>query len=201
MASRKPAAAPAQPRAVAPRGEPLRGRIPALRATQAEAVRALCALQRCWPLQGERMLALAPLRKPGGAAGTFELDADGTRVAVRLDRNDAAGSSPQWSDYTGRSRLLAWSLAHEQTLMQLSEALGAPLLPLGELDDAAAGAQADDMLWLSFSIEDMYEPEGEAPGLYRSGDVRLPAAWLVRMLARAEPVDPEHPLQQLPPNT
>lgn len=193
MASRKP---PAAAPAASPRGDALRGRIPALRATQAEAVRALCSGQRCWPLQGERMLALAPLRKPGGAPGTFELDADGTRVAVRLDRNDEAATSPQWSDYAGRSRLLAWSLAHEQTLVQLSEALGAPLLPLSEFD---AAANDDDAVWLSFSIEDMYEPVGDAPGHYRSGDLRLPAAWLSRMLGRAEPLDPEHPLPDLAP--
>lgn len=185
-------------RAASARGETLRGRIPTLRAASAEALRALCASQRCWPLQNERMLAMAPLRKAGGAAGTFELDADGTRVAVRLDRNDEAGTSPQWSDYTGRSRLLAWSLTHEQTLVQLSEALGAPLLPVSEFDPAANDGSADSV-WLSFSIEDLYETEGDVPALYRSGDLRLPAAWLQRMLGRAEPLDPEQPLPDLAP--
>lgn len=179
-------------------GAPLRARIPSLRAPQAEALRALCAAQRCWPLQNDRMLALAPLRRQAGAPGTFELDGDGTRMAVRFDRNDEAGTSPQWSDYAGRSRLLAWSLTHEQTLVQLSEALGAPLLPVSELP-SDIDANDGDAVWLSFSIEDLYEPEGDAPGHYRSGDLRLPAAWLSRMLGRAEPLDPEHPLPDLAP--
>lgn len=199
MASRKSASAtavPAAPVAHVHAGASLRGRIPTLRAAQAESMRALCNMQRCWPLANDRMLAVAPLRRHAGGAGTFELDADGTRVALRLDRNDEAGTSPQWSDYSGRSRLLAWSLTHEHTLMQLSEALGAPLLPV---DESQAGDEKpeDDQVWLSFSIEDLYEPEGGAPVHYRSGDLRLPAAWLSRMLGRAEPLDPDNPLPDL----
>ena len=124
------------------------------------------------------MLALAPLRRPGGLGGTFELDGDGTRLAARFDRNGAVGASPEWSDYTGRSRLLAWSLAHEQTLVQLSDALGMPLLPVAELEPADAGSAADDALWVSFSIEDMYEPEGGGTAYYQSGELQLPAPWL-----------------------
>src|SRR5688500_9643023 len=118
----------------APAGASLRGRIPSMRAAQVEALRQRFTSQACWRMQHERMLALAPLRGPGGAGGACELDGDGTRLAVRLDRSQSTtGTSPQWSDYIGRARLLAWSLAHEQTLVQLSEALGAPLLPVAEL--------------------------------------------------------------------
>lgn len=178
-------------------GASLRGRIPELAAAQAEAARELFASQVCWPLQNERMLALAPLRRPGGLGGTFELDGDGTRLAARLDRNGAVSASPEWSDYTGRSRLLAWSLAHEQTLVQLSDALGVPLLPVAELEPAEAGAADGDALWLSFSIEDMYEPEGGGAAHYETGELRLPVALLRRMLARAEPLDPDNPLPGL----
>lgn len=175
-------------------GTSLRGRLPALRAAQAEALRQLFSGQVCWPLQNERMLAFAPLRRPGGVGGVFELDGDGTRLAVRLDRADATTTAPEWSDYTGRSRLLAWSLAHEQALVQLSEALGVPLLPVAELDaDAAAAAGNGDALWLSFGIEDMYEPEGGGSAYYQAGELLLPAAWLGRLLGRAEPLDPDNP--------
>ena len=175
-------------------GEPLRARIPALQAMQAETLRQLCASQRCWPLQNERMLAMAPLRKPGGLGGIFELDGDGSRLALRLDRGDDATTAPQWSDHSGRSRLLAWSLTHEQTLMQLSEALGASLLPVAELEADAEPTSSGDGVWLSFSIEDMYEPDDASTGHYRSGELRLPVAWLNRMLGRAEPLDPDNPL-------
>lgn len=180
-------------------GASLRGRIPTLRAAQAEALRQLFAAQVCWPLQNERMLALAPLRKPGGMGGVFELDGDGSRLAVRLDRNAAIASSPQWSDYSGRSRLLAWSLAHESTLVQLSDVLGAPLLPVAELPADAALDANDNAVWLSFSIEDMYEPEDGGAAHYQSGELQLPAAWLTRMLGRAEPLDPDHPQPDLAP--
>ena len=190
------AESPAVPTA-RPAGASLRGRIPALRASEAEALRQLFAGQVCWPLQNERILAFASLRRPGGMGGVFELDGDGTRLALRLDRGDAPASSPEWSDYQGRSRLLAWSLTHEQALVQLSEALGAPLLPVAELEpDRAAGA-ASDAIWLSFSIEDMYEPEAGAPAYYQSGELQLPVTWLGRLLGRAEPIDPDNPLPDL----
>lgn len=179
-------------------GTALRERIPQLRAGQAEALRQLFASPVCWPLQNERMLALAPLRRPGGVGGAFELDGDGTRVALRLDGSGSQATTPQWSDYSGRARLLAWSLAHEQALVQLSEALGLPLLPVAELAPDAAADRGDDGVWLAFSVEDMYEPdEPGVAGYYQSGELRLPAPWLQRMLGRAEPVDPERPQPEL----
>ena len=187
-------ARPLTGRAAVPAGASLRGRIPSLRAAQAEALRQLFASQMCWPLQNDRMLALAPLRKPGDTGGVFELDGDGTPLALRLDHNQAsATASPQWSDYSGRSRLLAWSLTHEQTLVQLSEALGAPLLPVAELTGQVPPTASDDAVWLSFSIEDMYEPESGATAHYQSGELLVPVAWLTRLLGRAEPLDPDNP--------
>lgn len=179
-------------------GTPLRERIPALRAAQSEALRQLFARQLCWPLQNDRMLAFAPARRRGELGGVFELDGDGTRLALRLDHGGGPATAPAWNDYTGRSRLLAWSLEHEQTLVQLSEALGVPLLPVAELPpEAVAAAGHGDALWLAFSIEDLYEPEDGAAAYYRSGDLLLPAAWLGRLLGRAEPLDPDNPLPDL----
>ena len=182
-------------------GSALRERIPALRATQAETLRRVFAAPLCWPLPDDRMLALAPLRRPGALRGVFALEGDGTRLALRLDDEGGAASAPHWSDYRGRSRLLAWSLAHERTLVQLSEALGASLLPVEELDgdgpDVNGPAVDDDALWLSFSIEDLYEPAAGESAHYRSGELRLPSAWLSRLVGRAEPLDPDNPLPDL----
>lgn len=180
----------------APRGESLRGRLPALGAAEVDGLRRLCASQLCWPLPNDRMLALAPLRKRQATGGVFELDGEGTRFAVRLDRNATPAGSPDWSDYAGRARLLAWSLANEQALVQLSEALGVSLVPVAELEAEAAATPADAM-WLAFSLEDLYEPEAGHTAYYRSGDLRLPAAWLTRLLARAEPLDPDRPQPSL----
>lgn len=178
----------------ASKGESLRGRLPALGAAEVEGLRRLCAAQLCWPLPNDRMLALAPLRKRQVSGGVFELDGEGTRFAVRLDRNATPAGSPDWSDYTGRARLLAWSLANEQALMQLSEALGVSLVPVVEVEGDAG---AMDAMWLAFSLEDLYEPEAGGTAYYRSGDLRLPAAWLTRLLARAEPLDPDQPQPSL----
>jgi type III secretion protein Q len=182
------------PARTAPKGESLRGRLPALGAAEVEGLRRLCAAQLCWPLPNDRMMALAPLRKRQAAGGVFELDGEGTRFAVRLDRNATPAGSPDWSDYTGRARLLAWSLANEQALVQLSEALGVSLVPVAELEGEAG---ATDAMWLAFSLEDLYEPEAGSAAYYRSGDLRLPAAWLTRLLARAEPLDPDRPQPSL----
>ena len=176
-------------------GIPLRERIPRLRAAQVEALRRLFAAPQCWPLPHDRMLVLAPLRRPGTLGGAFALEGDGTRLALRLDDAGEPGPAPHWSDYAGRARLLAWSLTHEQTLVQLSEALGAALLPVEELPGDAADDK--DALWLSFSIEDLYEPADGAEPHYRSGDLRLPVAWLSRLAGRAEPLDPDRPLPDL----
>lgn len=179
----------------APRGTSLRGRLPALGAAEVEGLRRLCAAQLCWPLPNDRMLALAPLRKRQATGGYFELDGEGTRFAVRLDRNATPAASPDWTDYTGRARLLAWSLANEQALVQLSEALGVSLVPVAEVEGDAGDAA--DAMWLAFSLEDLYEPEAGSAAYYRSGDLRLPAAWLTRLLARAEPLDPDQPQPSL----
>src|SRR5690606_1670767 len=94
-------------------------------------------------------------------ADTFELDAEGTRVGLRLQATAAVlADGLHWSDFSGRSRILAWSLAHEQQLMRLSEALGVALTPLlddGRGDDAAEAGDGD--LWLDFLIDDEHPAE------------------------------------------
>ena len=135
----------------------LRGRIPALSAAQADAMRKLFAAPVCWPLRDERMLCLAPPVSGKGMGGLFELEGDGSRLALRFDAAQAqrADVSLPWSDYAGRARLLAWSLAHEPALVRLSDAIGA-IMPAGpgvppmwgfyfrvaDIDDAKAKVEA-----------------------------------------------------------
>ena len=70
----------------------LRGRIPALSAAQADAMRKLFAAPVCWPLRDERMLCLAPPVSGKGLGGLFELEGDGSRLALRLDTVQAPES-------------------------------------------------------------------------------------------------------------
>lgn len=164
--------------ASAPEPQGLRGRIPALLPAQAHALRELFAEPLRWA-GGDFALRFAPGVAPAEGE-TFALDAEGTQLLLRLDAATEAPSPSglHWSDYPGRARLLAWSLAHEAALMRLSEALGAALLPV-ETDDAAREAQAD-AVWLAFSGE----PGDEAAP---RGALRLPVDWLGRLRARAEP--------------
>lgn len=177
----------------------LRGRIPALSAAQAEAMRKLFASAVCWPLRDERMLCLAPPLSRKGMGGVFELEGEGSTLALRFDaaQTPRADVSLPWSDYSGRSRLLAWSLAHEAALVRLSEAIGVPLLPVAEVPaDADITADADAS-WFGFTLEDMYEPPAGVLPQYTRGDMCLPLAWLERLLARAEPLDPDNPQPDL----
>lgn len=171
----------------------IRGRVPQLRASQVEALRQLFAGHVCWPIPGERMLSLGISRSGHELGGVFELEGDGQRMALRFDSGSAPiSTSPHWSDYQGRARLLAWSLDYEPLLMQLSEAIGVALLPVEELDPGQASTD-DEGLWLSFAIEDMYEPLDDNPAFHQAGSIRMPAHWLTRMLGRSEPIDPDNP--------
>lgn len=185
--SRKPAgrvpAAQAQPL-------PLRGRIPAIAPSHARALRALFRTPHSWLLRDNGLLHLMPGRAHP-STDTFELDAEGTRIGLRLQSTAAVlADGLHWSDFNGRSRILAWSLAHEQQLMRLSEALGVALTPLLD-DNSGDGPDAvDGDLWLDFLIDDE-PPEGDPDAARRApavhGSLRLPAAWIEALLVRAEP--------------
>lgn len=169
----------------------LRGRVPTLRPLQAQALRRFFGSAQRWFLNDGGMLTFWP-GTAGTAAETFYVDADGTVLPLRLDAGAPLQPGLRWSDYSGRSRMLAWSLAHEPQLMRLSEGLGISLLPVAEPPQPD-----DDALWFSFSIDD--EPaEGGAPQPARTrGAIRFPTAWLDRLLARAEPVYADDPLPEV----
>jgi len=162
---------------------PLRGLVPALSPAQAAALRSFFSTPQTWSLANNGLLQFVPGR-PAPAEQTFELDAEGTRLALAL-LAPAYADGPHWSDYQGRSRVLAWSLANEAQLMRLSEAFGVVLTPLADAGDAVQDASAQ--LWLDF-IVDEDAPEGSSsrmPAL--QGALRVPASWLERLLERADP--------------
>lgn len=174
-ATAKPRRAQAQAAA-----EPLRGRIPALLPAQAEILRYFFAAPERWSLRDGGVLRFAA-GDADGTGETFELEADGVRLALRLEpAAEQRGDGLRWSDYQGRSRLLAWALAHEADLMRLSDALGVSLLPVEtDAERDPHGSSRDPDLWLSFAIE---EPHGGA----RRGALRLPCSWTDRLLDRAD---------------
>ncbi|NZA26777.1 type III secretion system cytoplasmic ring protein SctQ [Luteimonas sp. SJ-92] len=164
---------------------PLRGRIEALRPAQAEALRAFFSAPQNWYLQDGGLLHFMR----GGAAteaATFEIEAEGSRLGLRLQVGEVlAADGLHWSDYTGRARVLAWSLAHERHLVRLSEVLGVALAPLAESDPA--DPDDGDPLWLDFVVDDGADGDAARLPPATQGSLRLPAAWLERLLARAEP--------------
>ena len=170
----------------------LRDRIPAIAPATAEALRTLHAEPRRWPLRDGGLLHFAT-GQVDAAREAFALDAEGTRLWVRFASGQEAGAEGlHWSDHVGRSRLLAWSLAHEAQLVRLSDGLATSLLPVAE-----AGSVDDDGLWLDFSIDDEL-PQDDQPGLEPTrGALRVPVAWLPQLVELAEPRYEDDPLPPL----
>lgn len=175
--------------AIANTVSPLRDRVPRLSAIQCDTLRALHARPRQWTTPAGT-LRLRSGRAPDvdrTDAGVFELDADGTRLGLRLASSPQGdGDTLHWQDHHGRARVLAWSLMHEATLVQISDALGTSLLPL---PDAPSTSPAGDVVWLDLDIA---PSDGGAPV---HGSLRAPSAWLQGLLARADaepgpPIDP-----------
>lgn len=178
------AAAPGDPSAI--NVQSLRGRVPALPLWQAQALCGLFGAPQRWPLrEGGGWLEFVAAGPVDGEVTTLE--GDGARVRLQLDSGLALDTDTglHWSGYRGRSRVLAWSLAHESQLMKLSQALDVALVPV--VDDGAASLQSlqalgggEDGLWLGFRILD-------GGGQPRSrGHLRIPPGWVDRLLSRAE---------------
>ncbi len=168
----------------------LRGRIPGYKIPQARALRAFFAAPQLWTLRDTGALRLF-FGEP--RENSFTVDADGTRILLWFDRAADSGGVDglYWPDFAGRARVLAWSLTNEPHLMALSEALGVALLPV--TDDTAPVPHDPDGIWLDFAIEDGgYE---DVPLSVRaSGGMRVPAGWLERLLAKADPPYDDEPL-------
>ncbi|HEY4531050.1 MAG TPA: hypothetical protein VIG97_12140, partial [Luteimonas sp.] len=174
---------------------PLRGLLPEVDAGGCEALRGFFSKRRWW-LLGDG--AAVQARTGAAPPAAFAIDAEGTRLWLHVDgpatsQNDAARL--RWSDHSGRSRVLAWTLAHEATLRRLSEWLGVSLLPA--LDDAGVAPPDDPSgtatAWLEVRIDEPLPDDADAddeavpaapPTLAR---IRIPLAWLPGIGARAEP--------------
>lgn len=164
---------------------PLRGRIAQIPPRHVEALRDLFREPLLWPLNDGGWLRITRIaQRP---AESFALESDGARLALRLDGGEAldADTGLHWSDYSGRSRTLAWTLAHESQLVRLSQALGVALLPIvdsaADAADDAEQAAEDAGLWLGFSILD-----ATASITRSTGALRVPLEWVPRLTARAE---------------
>ena len=182
----------------------LRGRVPSMAASHLLPLQALFEYPRRWHLSDGGRLVFSPGAPDNGAA-TFAIDADGMRMALRLDEEpETKRAGLHWGDYEGRSRVLAWSLAQESRLARLSDALGMALVPVLPAADAGANAGRADGdsrdVWLDFVVEEPDIPdEPKPPGL--SGLLRLPVDSLAPLLARAgDPYgeDPPVPLGAWP---
>lgn len=191
--SRRKASAPLAVVAPAlPEPRPVRGLLPALDPASGEALRDFFRVPRWWLLDDGAAVQARPGAAPGSA---FVLDAEGTALALHVDGPAAAGEDDarlRWSDHAGRARVLAWSLAHEPLLRRLSEWLGASLLPRAEEGPAEPAA---GMLWLALRVEDPLPPDAgpDAHASATTARLRLPAAWLPRIAARAEPPHEDDP--------
>lgn len=179
----------------------LRGRVPTISPSHLTPLQALFEYPRQWHLADGGRLAFSPGSRCDDAA-TFAVDADGVSMALRLEQGPHADGTMAWSDYQGRSRVLAWSLANETRLARLSDALGMALVPVlpptdGVGADVAERAAVDtdaDSVWLNFAINEP-DLEGDAAPQPCSGLLRLPIRCLAPLLARAgDPYGEDPPL-------
>lgn len=198
------AAARQAPARVAPPADPppvrtLRGLLPRVDAPDCELLRGFFSERRWWLLGDGAAVQASAAAAPTAA---LALDGEGTRLRLHVDGPATSGDDAtrlRWSDHAGRSRVLAWALAHETTLRRLSEWLGVSLLPV--LDDAG-GDDADDAsgtttAWFEVRIDEPPPDDGDedaadaAPGT--RARIQLPLAWLPALGARAEPPHEDDP--------
>lgn len=182
-AKKSPAGAQAAPAMAERPVRPVHDRLPRMSAVQAAALRGLFGAPQTWTLPDNGLLQFIP-GKPAPAAQTFELDAEGTRLGLSLRTAPAATGDLHWSDYLGRARVLAWSLAHETPLMRLSTAFGVVLTPIPE---PPGPAPDDDVLWLDFIVDEDHGDGGVSRLPALQGALRVPAGWTERLLERADP--------------
>lgn len=178
---------------------PLRGLLPLVDASGCEALRGFFSVPRWW-LLGDG--AAVQARTAEAPAASVAVDAEGARLQLHVDGpagTDDDASRLRWSDHSGRSRILAWSLAHESTLRRLSEWLGVSLLPsLDAGGDGESNTTGAATLWLEVRIDEPPRDDGDdadasdarPPTLAR---LRLPLAWLPALASRAEPPHEDDP--------
>ncbi len=134
---------------------PLRDRLRTIPPERAEAAtRLLASGDRLVRTDGPTRLELrADVAQHAPHATTAVLTHAHGRVQLILtsEQGSAAIGDRTWHDFTGETRLLAWSLAYETLLGQLVEVLGTPLLPVELLP--APPAPANVWHWAGFRFD------------------------------------------------
>lgn len=136
------------PASIRPLGERLRS-IPPERA--AAITRLLGAGDSLLIEDGDTRLELrSDVAQEAPHATTVELNHANGRITLILtiENKEATVGERSWHDFGGDSRLLAWALAYEPLLAQLSDLFGTPLLP-AELRPAP-NRQTDVWHWIEF---------------------------------------------------
>lgn len=88
-------------------------------------------------------------------------------LVITAEHGSGAIGDRTWQDFDGDSRLLAWSLAYEPLLAELSELFGVPLLPVELLPAPASPGETWHWLGLRFDRGESSHCEGML-GLDRS---------------------------------
>lgn len=130
------------------------------------------------------------------------------QLIITAEQGSAAIGDRTWHDFSGEARLLAWSLAYETLLGQLSDLLGVPLLPVELLPappassgvwhwvalrfDAAADSHCEGLLGLDRAILDaVASADGwdrdDAGAAARSGRSDMPLPCRLRLPAQMLP--------------
>ena len=203
MATAEDGARKAKPRrkraaaAPGPEPRPVRGLLPVIDAPVCEALRAFFAEPRWWLLGDGAAITARPTDPPAAA---FAIDAEGTRLQLHVEGPATTGPDDarlRWSDHAGRSRVLAWSLAHETTLRRLSEWLHGSLLPVldpaGPAEDTGTGAGSPGM-WLTVRIEEAPANDEDSDPPATSAQLFLPSSWLQVLAVRSEPPHEDDPV-------
>lgn len=135
-----------------PPTQPLRERLRAIPPERAAAVTRLLAAGSRLLLEGggTRLELRNDVAQEAPHATTAELGHAGGRISLVLtaEHRVATIGERSWQDFSGDTRLLAWTLAYEPLLTRLSEILGTSLLP-AELREAPNRA-VDVWHWVEF---------------------------------------------------
>jgi type III secretion protein Q len=162
--------------------QPLRGRIPALSTAQLQATNPLHAKSWQLGLRGAEVLRLqhtAALH----VVEWMQLSSQRVRLLIAPERDSTLRTVEEraWFDFAGQSRLLAFALAYEERIAQLSQFVGEALMPTLVVPHAQLGKLAHGMVFIRYQI-------GGETGLQAQGFLGCMPAMLAQFLAQAHAV-------------
>jgi type III secretion system YscQ/HrcQ family protein len=152
----------------------LRGRIPAVSPAQMAATNPM--FERPWRIaQGDQTWRF----QHAGAmqvAEWMQLSGQRTRLLFAPVRDSAQAQVEEraWFDFEGQARLLAFALAFEERIAQLSQCVGEPLLPSLIVATSQLGKLANGMVFLRFSVD-------SKAGLQAQGYLACPPSTLAQL--------------------